>query len=178
MRPREEERYRLALIVALVIGAFLTIILALVGPDIVQMLLFKHGDTFFILTPFKANIYIGVSGLLFCIACLLLLFEKRLLIILGIVLFIPFLFLFYAGFSYYTLFNNDEITINQPLSTQVYSWEDLEDATYLKDSPEDMFPSGIQLQFNDGTIVEVFEERIRYSKIIYHVKRVGLNPTP
>ncbi|MGM8214645.1 hypothetical protein ACLIA0_03620 [Bacillaceae bacterium W0354] len=169
----EEDRSTVFWIVLLTLGFLIGIILALLGPNIVHFVLFEYGDNFLISTPFISNILIGIATVVFCLGCAGMLFERKLIKGIAILLLITSLVLVYSGFTNYTIYSENDITIKTPLDKTVYQWSDAESATLSSvsgEQAESVF--NVEIVFNDGFTSEVKINQSRESRKYSRLKNL------
>ncbi|QOR67190.1 hypothetical protein IM538_03310 [Cytobacillus suaedae] len=161
-------------VVLLIISVVIGFLAGIIGPDLVHHTYFKHDDTFMVITPFSANISMFIAAGFFVLFCIGMIFEKKIWNYVGIL----FLLLsiatgYYSLAGNYTLVSLDEITIVKSMQKEVYSWNEIADATYL-----DKYKSNgreLHLIFNDGfektieidnvSIINLIEQRLAQSGI-------------
>ncbi|QOR64788.1 hypothetical protein IM538_13070 [Cytobacillus suaedae] len=134
------------------------------GPNLVQFVLFKHGDTFLILTAFLANILTFVATGFFTLFCIGMLSYNKKLNYLGILFLVVSITTGYlSNLGYYTLVSDEGIVISN-ITKQTYSWTDITEAAYIDKNNEPL--RKIHLTFNDGK-----EETLEINKVL--VQEIG-----
>lgn len=179
----EVDRNKTVWIIMLVMGLIIGILLALMGPNIAHIFFFQYGENFIVSTPFISNILVGIATIVFCIGCIGMLFDRTIIKIIGSLVLIVSLFMLYSGFTHYTIFSNDEITIREPISKVIYEWDEVESAQLS--SVSDEVGNNIEgilrivLTFNDGNELAVkintSQESWRYNRLRGILNYHGVN---
>ncbi|WP_077617551.1 hypothetical protein [Bacillus sinesaloumensis] len=121
-------------VVLLIISLIVGIILGFIGPNMIHHILFKHGETFYVLTPFLSNILMLVAVGCFVLFCIGMLFEKKKWNYTGLgFLVISILISYFANFGNYTLFSEQDITFKKMLTKEVYHWKDIQEASLIEE---------------------------------------------
>lgn len=118
-------------VVLLIIGGITGVLSGFFGPDLIHNTLFKHGDTFWVITPTIANTTMFVAAVFFVLFCIGMIFENKKWNYAGIFfLLISITLCYYANFGVYTLVSDHEITLKN-LTKDVYQWDDIKQAIYI-----------------------------------------------
>jgi len=146
-------------VVLLIIGGITGLTLGFIGPNVIHHLLFKHGDTLFVVTPFYANVLMIIATVFFVLFCIGMIIENKVWNYVGILLLVLSIALgYFAVGGNYNIISRNDITIVKSLTKDVYEWNEISEATYL-----DEFEYGdrtMHFTFKDGN-----EETIEISKI-------------
>ncbi|THE09843.1 hypothetical protein E1I69_20800 [Bacillus timonensis] len=104
-----------------------------IGPNLIHNILFKHGDTFWVITPFSSNIFMFVAAGFFILFCIGMIFESKMWNYAGgLFLLISIILGYYANFGNYTLVSEHAITIKN-ITKGVYQWDDIKEAIYIEE---------------------------------------------
>ncbi|MFS0864875.1 hypothetical protein [Fredinandcohnia sp. 179-A 10B2 NHS] len=118
-------------VVLLIIGGITGVLYGFLGPDLIHNTLFKHGDTFWVITPPIANTTMFVAVGFFVLFCIGMIFENKKWNYAGIFFLVVSISLgYYANFGVYTLVSDQEITFKN-ITKEVYQWDDIKEAIYI-----------------------------------------------
>jgi len=120
-------------VVLLIIGGITGVLSGFFGPDLIHNTLFKHGDTFWVITPSSANISMFVAAGFFILFCIGMIFVNKKWNYVGIIFLVLSILLgYYANFGNYTLVSEHEI-IFKNITKDVYQWDDIKQAIYVEE---------------------------------------------
>ncbi|MFT4414184.1 hypothetical protein ACLM5H_10020 [Fredinandcohnia humi] len=136
-------------VVLLIIGGIIGILSGYIGPDLIHQIFFKHGDTFWVITPFSANIFMFVATGFFVLFCIGMIYKNKVFNYIGIMFFVFSIATgCYALLGNYILVSMNDITTVKSMTNEVYEWNEITEATYLDKYVSD--GRKIQLTFQDG----------------------------
>jgi hypothetical protein len=168
---------------AIIIGLFGPV-LAFFGPNLVQLLTLKTGDTIFIDTPIKAN-YVFLAGILLLVLCCVFMYFGKKFLLLSIASFIISVAIIYVSSTHYLMMTKDEL-IEKPLLGEsiVYKWSDVKEGQMMIEDMEN--GSGkLVLTFHDDYVMEferndymiqnynAIDTLLRQNGIVYTIKEVS-----
>lgn len=167
-------------VILLIIGVVIGFLAGLAGPNVIHHTFFKHDETFFVITPYSANIYMFVAAGFFVLFCIGMILSKKAWNYLGLLCLV--LSIAAGSFSLlgnYTLVSLDDITVVKSMKKEVYEWNDITEATYLDKYESD--GRELHLTFNDGyektiilenvNIINLIEQRLAQNDIEINQKR-------
>lgn len=178
----DQDRVKVFWIIILIIGLIMGVILTLIGPNIVNFVFFEHSNNFLVVTPFIANILVGIATILFCVASAFMITEKKVIKGVATVVLITSLVVLYSGFTNYTIFSTEDITVKTPFSKTVYDWGDLEAASktnIIEDERTGVDAIEFKFTFSNGEIIEISVnpggESWRLNRLESHISNNGVN---
>ncbi|MBO0992907.1 hypothetical protein [Bacillus sp. SD088] len=152
-------------VILLIISFIFWIVIGGVGPNFIHHLIFKHGDTFLVLTPFLSNTFMFIAVGCLIIFFIGMIFEKKVWNLVGISFLIISIFISYYALTRYTLISTHQITFKKnPFTKDSYTWGEINEATFL--GPKQDPTRKIRLSFKDEKEGNLEDKTAAYSKWI------------
>lgn len=170
---------------AIIIGLIGPVI-AFVGPNFIQLLTLKTGNTIYIDTPLKANLVFLGAVVLLVLCCVLMYLGKKVIAPAVALLFVS-VALLYVSCNNYFLMTKEEI-IEKPLvgTSKTYTWADVEEGE-MQITDMTSGEGKLVLTFNDGYVMKfnrngymidnynAIDSLLRENGVIYSIKELSAN---